>query len=244
MSHTKIQWTNETLNIVTGCTKISEGCVNCYAEIMHRRLTAMGQEKYSEPFHTVCFNLEELFKIEKWKKPRMVFVNSMSDTFHDKIYDCELNYMFQSFGEASKHTFQILTKRPQRALEYFKKIQTKFPDTFPNLMQNIWLGVTVENNKEAWRIETLKEIPAKTRFLSIEPLLEDMKQLDLSNIDWVIVGCESGAKKRECKPEWIFNIILQCKAQNVPVFVKQVNINGKVLKENLPENYNFREFPI
>ena len=234
----KISWTEKTINYITGCTKISAGCANCYAEIMHRRLKAMGQTKYQRDFIYVESHPEELAKISKKQKAKMIFINSMSDTFHEDISFIKMNKLFFAIKQAPKHTFQVLTKRPLHALDFFASHYN-----YHNL-PNLWLGVTVENNKEMHRLETLREIPAKVRFLSIEPLLEDLQPMNLEGIHWVIIGCESGHKRRECKLDWIRNIIAQCKAQNVAVFVKQLEIDGELIKDNLLEEFNYREFPI
>jgi protein gp37 len=249
MSKTKIQWTNETWNVTTGCSKISEGCKNCYAETMHKRLNAMGVEKYKEPFNKICFHREELKKPSEWKNPRMVFVNSMSDLFHEDVPDRLIKAVIEEMCcYDSPHTFQVLTKRPERMKESLSPFNTIYID-------NIWFGVTTENQKEAdHRIPILLRTPAKVRFASVEPMLEKIDLLfdlmphrDNGNppIDWVIVGCESGAKRRPCKIEWIEDIVDQCKKANVPVFVKQISINGKVIKdiEQFPKHLQVREFP-
>lgn len=233
----KIAWTTETINYTTGCTKISAGCANCYAEVMHCRLRAMGQPKYQSDFFQVQTHPEELAKINNKGKSKMIFINSMSDTFHNRISFSEINKLFSSIKKAEKHTFQILTKRPHNAILFF----THYLDY--KYLPNLWLGVTLENNREIHRIDALREIPVKVRFLSIEPLLEDLQEINLDGIHWVIIGCESGPKRRKCELSWVRNIIAQCKAQNVPVFVKQLERDGKLVKDNLPDEFNFREFP-
>lgn len=203
----KIEWTNKTWNPVTGCTKHSEGCLNCYAEKMHKRLTAMGQEKYKIPFEGVIFHYEE-FRRNLGKKPKMVFVNSMSDTFHEKISGEQIDKILDFCKKNYKHSFQILTKRAERVTGF----------TYP---ENVWLGVTVEKAKYKSRMEYLKNTNAKVKFLSCEPLLEDLGDLDLNGIDWVIAGGESGRNARPCHPNWIRNIQKQCKKQGIPFFFKQ-----------------------
>ncbi len=203
----KIEWTNETWNIITGCNKISEGCQNCYAEKMHKRLTAMGQVKYYFPFCNVIFHYSELSR-KITGKNKMVFVNSMSDTFNEKISAEQITKILAACKGQYQHTFQILTKRAERITDF----------TYPD---NVWLGVTVENAKYKNRIDYLKQTNAKIKFLSCEPLLEDLGELDLKGIDWVIVGGESGKDARPMHPDWVRNIQRQCKEQNVGFFFKQ-----------------------
>ena len=204
---TKIEWTNTTWNIITGCEKYSEGCRNCYAERMHKRLMGMGQSKYSEPFNSVRFNSEELNR-DFGKKQQMVFVNSMSDTFHEKISDDQIIKILESCAKNKPHIFQILTKRTDR-LSCF------------NYPENVWLGVTVENKDAKERIDFLKRTDAKVKFLSCEPLVGDLGELNLEGIDWVIVGGESGPNARPMHPDWVRNIQKQCEKQNVAFFFKQ-----------------------
>lgn len=207
---TKIEWTETTVNVITGCTQYSEGCQNCYAKAMHKRLTAMGQEKYKEPFSVVkCHNIFSELSKKISKKINMCFINSMSDTFHKDVPDEYIKRLLDAVGRyGSKTQFQILTKRAERAAEF------EYPD-------NVWLGVTVENNKYKDRIEFLKKTNAKIKFLSCEPLLEDLGKLDLSGINWVIVGGESGHNARPINPDWVRNIQRQCKEQGVAFFFKQ-----------------------
>ena len=206
---TKIEWTNETWNIITGCSHASEGCQNCYAEKMHKRLTAMGQAKYSKPFTEVVFHPEELERVNSFKKGSFVFVNSMSDTFHPDVERSWIKDILIACA-ARRHEvhFQILTKRAERLSEF----------VYPS---NVWLGVTVEKAKYLRRIEHLKYTDAKIKFLSCEPLLEDLGELDLTGIDWVICGGESGSKARPMHVEWVRNIQRQCQEQRVPFFFKQ-----------------------
>mgnify|MGYP002623456539 CR=1 FL=1 len=203
----KIEWTNATWNVVTGCTKYSEGCKNCYAEKMHRRLQAMGQYKYRLPFNRITFNGTAL-DVDFGKKPKLIFVNSMSDTFHEDITNFGIELILKRCEKNKQHQFQILTKRAKRVKKF------SYPD-------NVWLGVTVEMAKYKDRIKFLKQTDAKIKFLSCEPLLEDLGELDLSGIDWVIAGGESGANARPCHADWVRNIQRQCAEQNVPFFFKQ-----------------------
>lgn len=220
----KIEWTTETWNIITGCTKHSEGCKNCYAEKMHKRLTGMGQEKYKEPFSKVVFHSEELNRVIG--KNKLVFVNSMSDTFHEEISDSEINWLLTACQVQPFNQFQILTKRAYRLPDF------KYPE-------NVWLGVTVENLKHKDRIEYLKKTNAKIKFLSCEPLLSDLGNLDLTGIDWVIAGGETGPGARPVHPQWLLHIMNQCQLQNVPFFFKQWGewIPETMLKELKIDNF-------
>jgi protein gp37 len=203
----KIEWTNETWNIITGCKKISEGCRNCYAATMHKRLTAMGQEKYKFPFENIVFHYDELARVFKGKH-KMVFVNSMSDTFNEKISGEQITKILAACGAQPQHEFQILTKRAERLPGF------SYPD-------NVWLGVTVEKAQHKNRIDYLRQTNAKIKFLSCEPLLDDLGDLDLEGIHWVIAGGESGKNARPCNPQWVRNIQKQCKKAGVPFFFKQ-----------------------
>lgn len=241
---TKIEWTNITWNPITGCNKKSEGCLNCYAEKMHKRLTAMGQEKYKFPFDCVRFHYEELGR-DLGKKPKMVFVNSMSDTFNENISDEQIEKILGFCNANQHHQFQVLTKRAERVPGF----------DYPN---NVWLGVTVENVNHKDRIEYLKKTNAKIKFLSCEPLLGDLGKLDLTGIDWVICGGETGVKARSMSPEWVRNIQKQCKEQNVAFFFKQWGdfkkkfdkelnpLNERLKIENkipLLDGVEYKEFP-
>lgn len=209
-----IEWTERTWNPVAGCNKVSQGCKNCYAEIMARRLHAMGATGYEQKFTIVRelpSRLEDPLKI---KKPSLWFVNSMSDLFQPEVSDQFISQVFQTIELAHWHTFQILTKRPERMVAYFKK--------HPRPPDNAWLGVSVENKKQGLpRIPLLRQVPASVRFLSIEPLLEDLGQFDLNGIHWVIVGGESGHGARPMRDSWARGIREQCEAAEVPYFFKQ-----------------------
>ena len=219
MSKSKIEWTDYTLNPVTGCTKISDGCKNCYAEKMHNRLRRMGVEKYQHPFYVVQYQSYsyELLKVLKIKKPSKIFVGSMADIFHADIPREVLDFLMQCVWKNPKHTFLFLTKRSEYMEKYFN-IYYDLDDMPPNL----WIGVTVEDKDSLFRIDFLKAIKKPCiKFISFEPLLEDVGEIDLTGIDWVIVGGETGAGAREMIPEWAFNIYEQCVSQNVPFFFKQ-----------------------
>ena len=207
----KIEWTENTWNPVTGCTKLSEGCENCYAHKMALRLQKMGNEKYSNGFslslHEYCLN-DPL----TWKKPSMVFVNSMSDLFHEDIPIEYIKRVFEIMNRAPQHTFQILTKRAGRLADLSAHL-TWSP--------NIWQGVTVENSRNTGRIDYLRNIPAYIKFVSFEPLLGDVGNIDLSGIDWAIIGGESGPKARRIEVQWVLNIKQQCEDQGALFYFKQ-----------------------
>ena len=211
MAH-KIEWTEQTWNPSAGCTKISSGCQNCYAETMAIRLQAMGVEGYENGFK---FNIvpSRLNDPYKRKKPTVFFVNSMSDIFHKDMPKDYLNKIFDVIENTPHHTYQVLTKRADRMQEYFSKRAVP---------KNIWLGVTVDNKKEGLpRIDYLRNVDATVLFLSVEPLLEDLGEMNLSNIDWVIVGGESGNKARPMDKEWVLSIEHQCEDKDVAFFFKQ-----------------------
>lgn len=207
----KIEWTQNTWNPVTGCTKVSEGCKNCYAYTMAKRLKLMGNKKYLNGFditvHERC-----LFDPLKWKKPSLVFVNSMSDLFHEDIPAEFIKRVFEVMNKASWHTFQILTKRADRLVELSPQL---------NWTPNIWQGVTVESDNYKGRIDQLRMVGAKIHFISFEPLIGEVKEPNLSGIDWAIIGGESGQGAREMKTEWVLSIKDACDCQNVPFYFKQ-----------------------
>ena len=206
-----IEWTESTWNPLTGCTKISSGCKNCYAERMARRLQAMGQPNYVNGF-VLTLHEDALEMPLHWKKPQRIFVNSMSDLFHEDVPFTFVLRAFEVMYRASWHQFQILTKRSDRLLE-----------TSPHLpwADNIWMGVSVESRKHTYRIDHLRQTGAKIKFLSLEPLLGPMGELCLDRIDWVIVGGESGPKARPMEPAWVINIRDQCIEAGVSFFFKQ-----------------------
>lgn len=206
-----IEWTEATWNPVTGCTKISDGCLNCYAARMTHRLKAMGSANYQNGFK-LTVHRDSLQLPLKWKKPQLIFVNSMSDLFHKDVPDSFIFDMFKVMREANWHKFQILTKRSERLL-YMNK-QLPWAD-------NILMGVTVENEKYIYRLEHLKRTGAKTKFLSLEPLLGPLTRLDLKGIGWVIVGGDSGPGARPIKPEWVTEIRDNSLKSDVPFFFKQ-----------------------
>lgn len=207
-----IEWTEQTWNPTVGCTKISPGCKHCYAEGMARRLKAMGTPGYENGFSLTLLptRLEDPLKR---KRPTTYFVNSMSDLFHDRVPDAYIEQVFDVIARTPHHTYQILTKRAPRMARYFRKRVVP---------ANAWLGVSVEDRKYGVpRIDHLRTIDATIRFLSVEPLLQDVGELDLSDIHWVIVGGESGPKARPMKTEWALSIQRQCEEQKVAFFFKQ-----------------------
>jgi protein gp37 len=211
MKQTKIEWTEITWNPVTGCTKISEGCKNCYAEKMAHRLKAMGISKYNAGFN-LTIHPDSLFEPYNWKNPKVVFVNSMSDLFHEDIPIEFIQQVFEVMNENPQHIFQILTKRADILFRYSSVL---------NWSENIWMGVTIENNKHYERINQLRKTGAFIKFLSCEPLLSSIQDIDLFEIDWVITGGESGPNSRLVKKEWIIEIRDRCTEQNIPFFFKQ-----------------------
>jgi protein gp37 len=232
MSETKIEWTDKTWNPITGCTKKSAGCAHCYAEVMTRRLRAMRLEKYRNGFE-LTLHEEELDEPLKWKGTHNIFVCSMSDIFHESVPFDFIDKIMAVIVKTPQHRYQILTKRAERMAEYFKD---------KAIPENVWLGVTVECKNTKKRIDELRHLNASVKFLSCEPLLEDLEELDLGCIDWVIVGGESGPKARPMKEEWVLNIKEQVEAQNAAFFFKQWGTwgsdgvkrnkckNGKLLK--------------
>ena len=208
----KIERTEQTWNPVTGCTKISPGCKHCYAETMAKRLAAMGASGYDRGFKLTLQPSRLAQPIER-KKPTVWFVNSMSDLFHRDISDEYIDRVFDTIRQTPQHTYQVLTKRADRLPIYFRG---------RSVPENVWLGVSVENRKHGKpRIDHLRQVAARIRFLSVEPLLEDLGGLNLTGIHWVIVGGESGSKARAMKPEWARSIQRQCEDAGVAYFFKQ-----------------------
>jgi protein gp37 len=206
-----IEWTEMTWNPVTGCLKISQGCKHCYAERMAKRLRAMRAVRYSNGFEpTLHEDLVELPK--RWKKPRIIFVNSMSDLFQEDVPDDFIRRVFATMRACPQHTFQILTKRSERLKNLSKTLLWT---------DNIWMGVSVEDAKVLGRITDLASVPARIRFLSCEPLIGPLENIPLKDIHWVIVGGESGPGSRPMKREWVESIHRQCRRSDVPFFFKQ-----------------------
>ena len=241
MRTTKIEWTERTWNPVTGCTKQSEGCAHCYAEVMSRRLCAMGNPKYANGFKSTIHH-EALKEPFNWEKPSTIFVCSMSDLFHKDVPFEFIDKVFSVIKDTPQHNYQILTKRAERMAEYFET--RKIP-------HNVWIGVTVENEDTKSRIDDIRCLDATVKFLSCEPLLGDLGELNLEGVNWIIVGGESGSQARPMKEEWVLNIKRQADANNIPFFFKQwgtwskdgvkgnKKINGKLLEgvivQNMPQ---------
>lgn len=239
MAQSTIEWTELTWNPTTGCNKVSQGCKFCYAEIMTRRLQSIGLDKYQYGFNTVKIHPEELMRPFEWRGSKIVFVNSMSDLFHEDIPLDFIKMVFSVMNDCPQHQFQVLTKRAERLAQVSHEL---------NWTKNIWMGVSVENQKVANRIDYLKKTKAHIKFLSLEPLLGPLPNLNLEDIDWVIVGGESGRKARPIKTEWILDIREQCKHQNTAFFFKQWGgsnkkkagrlLEGKIY-DAMPKEYSF-----
>jgi protein gp37 len=210
-TRSNIEWTEMTWNPVTGCTKVSPGCANCYAERMAKRLKAMGAARYADGF-AVRMHEDALEAPLHWKAPRKIFVNSMSDLFHKDVPLAFIQRVFEVMNRCPQHQFQILTKRAARLAQVASQLQWT---------PNIWMGVSVEDQKRAQRAKLLAQVPACVRFLSVEPLLGPIPALPLDGIHWVIVGGESGPGARPMKAEWVEDILRQCRGHDVAFFFKQ-----------------------
>jgi protein gp37 len=232
-SQSSIEWTNATWNPMTGCTPVSAGCDNCYAATLAARLQKMGSPRYRNGFKLTLQNdLVELPK--KWKAPRKIFVNSMSDLYHKDVPTEFIERIFETMNACPQHQFQILTKRPQRMATLAKRV-TWTP--------NIWQGVSIEDNNVAWRADYLRKVPAAVRFLSIEPLIGPADEIDLKGIDWVIVGGESGSRHRPMKREWAAAILKKCRRQEIPFFFKQWGGRTHSAGGNLFDGRLYQFFP-
>jgi len=234
MTKTKIEWTESSWNPITGCSKISDGCLNCYAEKMAKRLQAMGTKGYENGFE-VTLQYHQLQKPLKLKKPQMIFVNSMSDIFHEDVPQEYILKIFEIMNKAHWHIFQVLTKRPERLEELKDKI---------NWTKNIWLGTTIESNKYINRANYIKNTNAKIKFISFEPLIDSVKDVDLNGIDWVIVGGESGSGARIIQKEWIYEIKNKCEKLNISFFFKQWGGTNKKKSGRLLDGKIYDEMPI
>jgi len=230
---TSIEWTEMTWNPVTGCVKISQGCKNCYAERMAKRLHAMGSVRYPEGFKPTLH--EDLIDVpRKWKQPRTVFVNSMSDLFQEAVPLDFIQKVFKTMEECPQHTFQVLTKRSERLLE----LSPYLP--WP---KNVWMGVSVEDERVIERVADLSKIPAAIKFLSCEPLIGPLESLPLSKIDWVIVGGESGPGARPMQQQWVQSILRQCRAHKTAFFFKQWGGVRKDLAGRILHGKTYDEMP-
>ena len=231
---TKIEWSKQTWNPVTGCSKISTGCKNCYAELFAQRRKGMGQLKYAEGFN-LALHENLLTKPFEWKKPKQIFVNSMSDLFHEDVPFEFIQKVFNTMNETPRHTYQILTKRSRNLLDLSKEL---------NWTDNIWMGVTVENDDYADRIDHLYQTNAKIKFVSFEPLLNQIHNLDLDGIDWVIVGGESGTNARPMEKEWAIDILNQCVHYDIPFFFKQWGGRNKKKAGRLLKGRIWDQYPV
>src|SRR3970282_182432 len=232
-TRSNIEWTEMTWNPVTGCTKVSQGCKHCYAERMAKRLTAMGSDRYRNGFRVTLH--PDLLEVPlTWRQPRVVFVNSMSDLFHEDVPEDYIRQVFQTMVKARQHTFQILTKRAER----LAALAPRLP--WP---ANVWMGGSVEDARVVDRIGYLRQVPSAVRFLSLEPLIGPLEGLPLSGIDWAIVGGESGPRARPMKREWVSSIFRQCRAAGVAFFFKQWGGKRKDLTGRRLNGTYYNEMP-
>jgi len=236
MADTKIAWAEKVWNPVTGCAKISDGCRNCYAEGIFKRFG----KKWGYGFNNIVFHKNRLDQPKSWIKPSRIFVCSMGDLFHEGVDEGQINQIISAMESTPRHTFMVLTKRASAMKAFFK-----FSYYGTSSVGNLWLGVSVENLRHKSRIDILRTVPAQVRYLSLEPLIGDMGHLNLKGISWVIVGSESGPDRRPCKIEWVRKIVEQCREAGVPIFVKQLHIDGKLSgnMEEWPKDLRIQEFP-
>lgn len=233
MAQSSIEWTEMTWNPTTGCDKISAGCKFCYAEVMSKRLQAMGVEKYKDNFEVRTH--EDALKIPyTWKNSKVVFVNSMSDLFHKDIPFDFIKKVFKVMNNNPQHVFQVLTKRAERLFELHAELKWT---------HNIWMGVSVENEKVKGRIDFLRQTNAKVKFLSLEPLIGPLPHLNLEKIDWVIVGGESGFKPRPMDADWVIDIQEQCNKKDVAFFFKQWGGKNKKASGRMLNGRTYDEMP-
>ncbi|WP_243546180.1 DUF5131 family protein [Pseudodesulfovibrio tunisiensis] len=233
MAKSKIEWTEATWNPLTGCTKISPGCEHCYAETMAKRLQSMHSPNYQNGFK-LTLHPQTLGIPTTWKQPRLVFVNSMSDLFHKDVPISFIQKVFFVIQSTPQHTYQVLTKRSKRLREVAKQLE------WP---KNLWMGVSIENNDYCYRAKNLATVPSAVKFLSLEPLLGPLPDLDLDKIDWVIVGGESGPKARPMQEEWVLTIKNKCIEEKVPFFFKQWGGKNKKKAGRLLEGTTWDEAP-
>lgn len=231
---TNIEWTEVTWNPVTGCDKVSAGCKNCYAERMARRIQAMGNVRYRNGFD-VTLHYDLLERPLEWRKPRLIFVNSMSDLFHEDVPVSFIRDVFDTMKKARQHTFQVLTKRAKRMLELAPLLP--WPD-------NVWMGVSIEDDRFVERADWLRDVPAAVRFLSLEPLLGPLPSLSLKDIDWVIAGGESGPGARPMKAAWVREIRDLCRECDVPFFFKQWGGVRRTAAGRVLDGRTWDEFPV
>lgn len=234
MNTSSIEWTESTWNpIITGCDKVSPGCKNCYAEIMALRLKAMPQLRYKNGFKFTLHG-DKVDEPRKWKKGKLIFVNSMSDLFHKDVPLEFIQKVFKTMSETPQHTYQILTKRSKRLLELSPELEWS---------DNIWMGVSIENDDYLYRLENLKLCEAKIKWISAEPLLGSLANINLSGIDWCVVGGESGPKSRPMEKQWVIEIKDQCEIYNVSFFFKQWGGRNKKKAGNLLDGVKYEAYP-
>lgn len=234
-----IEWTEATWNPTTGCSKISPGCKNCYAEKLSKRLKAMGVAKYENNFE-FTEHPEDVELPLSWKKSKKIFVNSMSDLFHEESRMEFIANCFHTMIRADWHIYQVLTKRSHIMTEFSNYFQDYFGDIIP---PHIWMGVSVENEDYVWRIDELRKVKCHTRFISFEPLIGPVGKINLDGIDWAIIGGESGYRFRDVEEKWILDIIKQCKKQNVSVFFKQWGGIRPKSRGRTIQNRTYDEYP-
>ena len=234
MTTSSIEWTELTWNPTTGCSKYSNGCKFCYAEIMSKRLQAMGVEKYKDAFE-VRIHPDQLSLPYKWKAPKIVFVNSMSDLFHKKVSADFIKRVFSVMNDNPQHIFQVLTKRAERLIELSAELVWT---------DNIWMGVSVEDTSVTHRVDRLRETSAHIKFLSCEPLLGPLPSLNLDGIHWLIVGGESGTRPRPMSEDWVFDIQKQCEEQDVKFFFKQWGGRNKKAAGRLLNGRTYDDMPV
>lgn len=234
MKSSRIEWTESTWNPVTGCTKVSPGCTHCYAERFALRLKAMGQPNYTRGF-TLTLHPHMIEAPLKWKSPKTIFVNSMSDLFHPDVPDAFIFKIFEVMNQANWHNFQVLTKRSHRLKQIARKL---------NWSDNIWMGVSIESDKYLHRIDDLRATYAQIKFLSLEPLLGPLPSLELGGIDWVIVGGEAGPGARPMSESWVLSIRDQCHSAAVPFFFKQWGGTIKKRTGRLLEGRTYDDLPV
>ncbi len=230
---TKIEWTESTWNPVRGCTKVSPGCAHCYAETFSERFRGVSGHAFEQGFDLRLVP-EALALPRTWRRGRLVFVNSMSDLFHESVPDDYIRQVFEVMRQTPRHTYQVLTKRAERMAEIAHALAVP---------KNVWMGVSVESAQWVWRIERLREVPASVRFLSLEPLLGPIEALTLDGIQWVILGGESGPKARPLQVEWVRSIRDQCLAAQVPFFFKQWGGTRKKVTGRRLDRRTWSEWP-
>jgi protein gp37 len=250
MSKTKISWTDQTWNVITGCSKRSIGCANCYAESFTKRIST-SVPKYRLGFENVVAHPEALEEIQKIKKPQRIFVNSMSDTFHEQVSYLFLIKLFNTIKLYPQHRFVILTKRPFNLFNFQKHVNIYYREHNPIFGDNVWLGVSAETNDIAMaRLSILQKVQCKHKFVNFEPLLENIMFKHIYNISrdklsWVIIGAESGIGRRKCKLEWIEKLMYEARGEDIPVFIKQIDLGGKCVTDfnQFPDHLRYRMFP-